>query len=549
MSWKGCNHAHEKPQKTYVSTRVRIRQNTAFHAQGAMMHEHRTTDGKTIYYAPRHELEALPGYKGHGDKYRAGCPIHGGDSYSAFQIDYKTGWGYCFKCGDAWGLRVEDHPDTKLPKDHPAYAPTGRKQNAPPPTLESLKRDRNIPKQQTGPLRGLGAPQTGDTPEMVSTHQKQAQGRLQAQIPAAMAALPGSPGAAYLKARGIDIATAQALELGWSTRGDLAGRVILPLRAPDGVPIGATGRTIRDGHNPKYKALAAGKGYLPGLFNGGAVSQAIRTGHPLLIVEGPLDAAAAYAAGYPLTVGIGSTSYKRWEHFAGVPRVILFLDNDAAGTKARAGVYASLQALVPDVRVLTPAAQAMILEGAKDLGEYWQEHRRMPPILGAMLTGPYQLQGPPLQAQENDHPMEGKSPHGRPENRNPMEAPKPHGDYSIAGGLADGNGKAMGDRQGHELTPAGDAPMQSESSHALPRVELTHAAVLDLFPQLDYALQIEAYELLERLQNRKFAVDFRRDFYGTYSTLDTADRVACLWALVYHPADALEQWRRHGRAA
>lgn len=544
------------------------------------MHEHRTTDGKTIYYAPRHELEALPGYKGHGDKYRAGCPIHGGDSYSAFQIDYKTGWGYCFKCGDAWGLRVEDHPDTKLPKDHPAYAPTGRKQNAPPPTLESLKRDRNIPKQQTGPLRGLGAPQTGDTPEMVSTHQKQAQERLQAQIPAAMAALPGSPGAAYLEGRGIDLATAQALQIGWSTRGDLAGRVILPLRAPDGVPIGATGRAIRDGHNPKYKALATGKGYLPGLFNGGAVSQSIRTGHPLLIVEGPLDAAAAYAAGYPITVGIGSTSYKRWEHFAGVPRVILFLDNDAAGTKARAGVYASLQALVPDVRVLTPAAQAMILEGAKDLGEYWQEHRRIPPILGAMLTGPYQLQRPPLQAQANDHPMEGQSPHGSPleaaaphkqaapheptENRNLMVTPKPHDD-----------GKAMSDRKPHELTPAGHDPMQStrphtraaigkpieagltdernamhsETCHALPWVELTHAAVLDLFPQLDYALQIEAYELLERLQDRKFAVDFRRDFYGNYSTLDTADRVACLWALVYHPADALERWRGLFRAA
>mgnify|MGYP003380525538 CR=1 FL=1 len=87
------------------------------------MHEHRTRDGKVIYYMSRAELERLPGHKGHGDTYRSRCPIHGGDSFQAFTINYGTGWGHCFKCGDAWSLRVEDHPGTKLPAGHPAYTP------------------------------------------------------------------------------------------------------------------------------------------------------------------------------------------------------------------------------------------------------------------------------------------------------------------------------------------------------------------------------------------------------------------------------------------
>lgn len=78
------------------------------------MREHRAKSGKLIYYASRHELETLPGYRGHDRKGRACCPIHAGTNPTALAIDWETGWASCWSCGDAWAIRVEDHPDTKL---------------------------------------------------------------------------------------------------------------------------------------------------------------------------------------------------------------------------------------------------------------------------------------------------------------------------------------------------------------------------------------------------------------------------------------------------
>ena len=490
-----------------------------------MMHQHTTPDGKMIYYMSRAELERLPGYRGSRDTARSGCPIHGGDSHSAFQVDYRTGWGHCFKCGDEWSVRVEDHPDTKLPKDHPTYALTGRKPNTAPPTLESLQRDRVTQKQQTGPGRGLGSPQTRETGESTHTHAIDAQRRLQAQIPAAMDALPGSPGEAYLETRGIDLDTARALQIGWMPnypRWNSAGThqrpepsIVLPYTGPDGEIVGATGRTIRPGEKIRYYALPESRGYHPALFNGRAISQAIESGHPLLIVEGPLDAAAAYAAGYPLTVGIGSTSYKRWEHFAGVERAILFLDNDPSGVEARSRAYASLVEYVPDVRVFTPAALQAILEGEKDFGGYWQRYRHMPSILGGIITGPH---------------MQNRT---KPDKKEPVPVP----DSGDAPPGIIGNPMDVGICHVSELpTP-------------YPR-DLTGPVVLELFEGLPVALQMEALALVEQLQrDRAFSQAFRADFYRNYAVLSTEDRVAVLWAMIYHPPDVLARWKGMLRAA
>lgn len=497
------------------------------------MHEHRTPEGKTIYYMSRADLERLPGHKGHGDTYRARCPIHGGDSNSAFQINYQSGWGHCFKCGDEWSVRVTDHPDTKLPKDHPDYQAADHKRSSPPPTLASLAAARNTRKLQTPPPNAPESPQTGNTPKNAPVPMDDARRRLQGQIPAAMDALPGSPGAAYLESRGIDLDTARALRIGWMPnypRWNSAGTkqrpepsVVFPYTAPDGEIVGATGRTIRPDEKIRYYALPESRGYYPALFNGGAVSQVIETGHPLLIVEGPLDAAAAYAAGYPLTVGIGSTSYKRWDHFAGVQRAILLLDNDNSGIGARGRAYTALVEYVPDVKVLTPAALQTILEGAGDLGEYWQRYQRMPPILGGIIMGPHI----PNRTKPDEKAAKPVPDSGDPapvENDQAMDARATHGRAAI------------------------ETPMQEQNPHA--GIELTGDAVRAMFADLPIGLQVEALELIERLQHdRDFAKAFRADFYDAYAVLDTPDRVAVLWALIYHPADVLARWKAMLRAA
>jgi hypothetical protein len=173
--------------------------------------------------------------------------------------------------------------------------------------------------------------------------------------------------------------------IGWATVGKLAGRVVFPLCGPDGLATSAIGRAANEHIRPKYKALASDDGYVKTLFNGGAIAQARRSGHPVVVVEGPLDAAACVAAGLPLTVALCGKAYRHPEHFAGVATVILALDADDAGQEGRRQLWLDLTARGIDVLVLP----ASTLAGAKDLGECWERHRSMPVQLAARAMGPH----------------------------------------------------------------------------------------------------------------------------------------------------------------
>lgn len=334
------------------------------------MREHLSTSGRLIYYAPRHELEGLPGFHptAGGRKARACCPIHRGDNREALEVDWATGWGHCFRCGDAWAIRVEDHPDTA------GYAPTARQDRsgrAKPP-----KRSTDTPKPISDDLRA----------------------RLQLACAQAAGRLAGSPGAAYLAGRGIGLETAGALGLGWvppAARSPLRGRVVFPLTDPDGRPVSATGRAIAPEAAPKYRALAANDGYGRGLCNGGALAVARQTGRPVVVVEGPMDCAACVAGGVPLTVATGGVAVPPVEWFAGVPAVLIAWDADGAGQDRRRALMLALMAAGIPCRALA-AAQ---LEGCKDLAEFWQLHRRMPPAVLIWATGPHM---PPARTNPNN---------------------------------------------------------------------------------------------------------------------------------------------------
>ena len=333
------------------------------------MREHVAKSGKLIYFATRNELEALPGYRGNDRKGRACCPIHRGDNPTALSIDWATGWASCWSCGDAWSIRIGDPPQKGS-----AFS-----------TIEC---------QASRPT----AYATPD-PAPVERHFTAPRINLASAIEIASGNLTGSPGETYLAGRGIPLATAQALRLGWAASGILAGRVIFPLCNPDGLVTSATGRAINDHTQPKYKALKSGDGYVKTLFNGGAIAQAKQSGHPVVVVEGPLDAAACVAAGLPLTVALCGKSYKRPEHFAGLTTVILALDADEAGQEGRRQLWLDLMARGIEVLVLPAAA----LDGTKDLCEYWQRFRRMPRQLAARATGPHM--------QAIGYPMEANTPH------------------------------------------------------------------------------------------------------------------------------------------
>lgn len=330
------------------------------------MREHRSKSGKLVYYATRAELEHLKGYRGNDRRGRACCPVHDGDNPTALSIDWGTGWASCFSCGDAWVIRVEDHPDAWKAGSDPKRPHTT-----------------NPPRSQEKRLSGARS----DLQSLPRSLDDLRAGLLRA-VATAVEALPTSPGAAYLAERGIPLEVAGELGIGWGTRGVLANRVVFPLSGPDGIPTSATARRIHETDNrrdPKYRTLEGKAGYVKTLFNGGAIAHARRTGHPLIVVEGPLDAAACVAAGLPLVVAIGSTSYAYPDHFAGLTTVILALDGDQAGQAGRRALWLELVARGVDVLLLPVDA----LEGCKDLGEYWQRFRRVPMQLATRSYGPH----------------------------------------------------------------------------------------------------------------------------------------------------------------
>jgi len=95
-----------------------------------------------------------------------------------------------------------------------------------------------------------------------------------------------------------------------------------------------------------------------------------------------------------LTVALCGAAYAHPEHFSGLRTVILALD-------ARRALWLEFTARGIEVLVLPASA----LDGAKDLGEYWQHFHAMPTQLMARVIGPHMQD-------TIGYPMEGDTPHG-----------------------------------------------------------------------------------------------------------------------------------------
>jgi hypothetical protein len=319
------------------------------------MIEHTSRAGNTIWYASREELERLPGYRGNDRKGRACCPVHAGDNPTALDIDWGSGWAHCFVCGDAWAIRVGEPPQTGAGPGKPTpYA-----QRAP-----------------DAPERTHGPKTTTDTP----APNPAALERLAALTHAYSAAYAGSPAAEYAQSRGIPDDIAQ--RLGWGYVSDnqylRAHRLFIPYTDPAGQLTGGAGRALDRTTQPKYRNLRKADGYTKTLVSGGAIAQARAARKPLVIVEGPFDAAACLAGGLPYAVALnGATARAEW--FAGVPRVFLGFDADDAGRAA----VARFRRTVP---VHATSFHADALAACKDLGEFWQTHGRLPATLIAAAS-------------------------------------------------------------------------------------------------------------------------------------------------------------------
>ena len=140
---------------------------------------------------------------------RALCPFHGSDRQRSLRVQVHSGRFVCFACG-AWGFmdtartqwREEQQRQAAFPRP-PARRQRMPSRRQPPPRLpRPPAATRKLPTDPPAPH--APAPARSD---------------LAQQLAAFQAALPSSRGAAYLQQRGIPLALAQQLGVGYAASG------------------------------------------------------------------------------------------------------------------------------------------------------------------------------------------------------------------------------------------------------------------------------------------------------------------------------------------
>jgi hypothetical protein len=282
-----------------------------------------------------------------GHVLRALCPFHGSDHQRSLRVQLRSGRFVCFACG-AWGYLAEARERWQDERQRLAalQRPPGR---AP-----------RRPRQRPAP-----AP---PTPRALAP----ARPALAQQLAVFQAALPGSRGEAYLRQRGIPLALAQQLGVGYAAPGTWphaardwrGGRVVFPHMTPDGRLVNLYGRAVGTAEQvPKAKRhdhLPGEKGY----FN----AAALQAGDgPLWVCEGAFDALALLAAGVPRVVAIFGVQGWRWDWVRGVRELVCALDADAAGQQQWRALARQAALRGKRVAVLEPAAYGDL----KDANEAW----------------------------------------------------------------------------------------------------------------------------------------------------------------------------------
>ena len=209
-------------------------------------------------------------------------PFHGSDHQRSLRVQVHSGRFVCFACG-AWGYM--DTARTQWRAEQQRQAAFGRS----PAHRQRMPRRRPLPPPPRPPAAAAGQ-RSAHLP--ASRAPAPGQPDLAQHLAAFQAALPGSRGAAYLQQRGIPLALAQQLGVGYAAPGiwphtarDWRGPRGFPHTTSDGHVVNLYGRAVGTAEQvPKAKRhdhLPGAKGY----FN--AVALQAGAG-PLWVCEGPL---------------------------------------------------------------------------------------------------------------------------------------------------------------------------------------------------------------------------------------------------------------------
>jgi hypothetical protein len=313
-----------------------------------------TRENLTLTEAELAACRPIAGEGGH--VLRAFCPYHGSDHQRSLRVTLSSGRFVCFACG-AWGYLAAARERWREEQQRQAAL------RRPPARQQRPLRQRPGPPPAT--TRPAPAPSTPCIPAP-------ARPALAEQLAAFQTALPGSRGEAYLRQRGIPLALAQQLGVGYAAPGTWphaardwhGGRVVFPHTTPEGRLVNLYGRAVGTAEQvPKAKRhdhLPGEKGY----FN----AAALQAGDgPLWVCEGAFDALALLAVGVPRVVAIFGVQGWRWAWVRDVRTLVFALDADTAGQQQWRQLARQAALRGKRVAVLPPAAYG----GHKDVNEAW----------------------------------------------------------------------------------------------------------------------------------------------------------------------------------
>src|SRR5712691_8541805 len=171
-----------------------------------------------------------------GHVVRALCPFHSSDRQRSLRVQVHSGRFVCFACG-AWGYLAEARERWQAEQQRQAAF------RRPPAHQQRVPRRRQL----SPPLVSPSAPRPLAPRERASARPDLAQ-----HLTAFQAALPGSRGDTYLQQRGIPLALAQQLGVGYAAPGTWphaardwrGGRVVFPHTTPDGCLVNLYGRAV-----------------------------------------------------------------------------------------------------------------------------------------------------------------------------------------------------------------------------------------------------------------------------------------------------------------
>jgi len=314
---------------------------------------HTSLENLTLTDADLAACKPLAGEGGH--VLRALCPFHGSDHQRSLRVQLSSGRFVCFACG-AWGYLAKARERWQEERQRQAafQRSAARPQPAPwprPPAAAAKPPALRLPAPREP------APALPDLAQHLAAFQT---------------ALPGSRGEAYLEQRGIPLALAQELGVGYAAPGTWphlardwrGGRVVFPHTDPDGRLVNLYGRAVGTAEQvPKAKR----HDHLPGE-KGYCNAAALQAGAaPLWVCEGAFDALALLAAGVPRVVAIFGVQGWHWAWAREVRELVFALDADAAGQQQWRTL--ARQAALRGKRVA--ALPAAAYGGYKDVNEAW----------------------------------------------------------------------------------------------------------------------------------------------------------------------------------